>query len=62
MMKGIDLKHIIFEPSKIKLPNIPQINIKDIQIYKTKKKRKYKPKPPKIKSIIEISDSFTIEI
>jgi hypothetical protein len=60
-MKGINLKHIIFEQPNIQL-NHEQINIEIIKIYKSKKKHKHKPKP--IKTIIEheYPETFTIEI
>jgi hypothetical protein len=59
-MKGINLKHIKFEPIEIN-KEIKNINIEDIKIYK--KKKRYKPKPKRIKQDIDLSqEPFSIII
>ncbi len=59
-MKGINLKHITFEPIEID-KEIKNINIERINIYKRKSKKKHKPKP--IKHNIDLSkEPFSIII
>lgn len=59
-MRGINLKHITFEPIEIN-KEIKNINLEEIKIYKRKPKRKPKPKP--IKHDIDLSqEPFNIII